>query len=59
MTRQSRIGTSLALVGATCFAALALLAPGATGAEAASGRDDCDLPAWRYVLTGHWGGDCG
>ena len=57
MTRQSRIPASLAVAGATCFAALAVLAPGAPGAEA-SGRADCDLPAWTHVLTGHWGGGC-
>ena len=55
MTKQSRIPSTLAVVVLICFTALALLVP---AAPAARGQDDCRLPAWTHVLTGHWGADC-
>jgi hypothetical protein len=57
MNRQSRIRASLTVATATCFAALAVLVPGAPGAPAASDPGECRLPAWIHAWTGHWGGD--
>jgi hypothetical protein len=59
MNRDSRLPAALAVAAATCFATLALLVPGAPGAQAASDPGDCRLPTWIHGLTGHWGSaDC-
>jgi hypothetical protein len=57
MTSPSTIRTSLALAGATGFAALAVLAAATPGAQVSADRD-CGLARWSHILTGHWGGGC-
>jgi hypothetical protein len=57
MNPHSRIPTSLVVAAAACFAALAVLVPGAPGASSPSDSGTCSLPAWIDLVTGHWGGD--
>ena len=59
MNRHSRIPSTLAVVIATCLTALAVLVPGAPGADSNRDPGNGRLPGWACVLTGHWGGgDC-